>query len=269
MPSVEYVHWNPVRRPAGRRFGRARPVDNFGDLLGPVVVRRMLERAAVPEGSAVRDARLLTVGSVLRLARAGDVVWGTGVNGKSLDAAYDLDDLDVRAVRGPRTQAFLAGRGVDVPAVHGDPGLLVGRLWTREELRGDEPTRPVTITPNLHDSHLYRRDPRALDPQSGLARCVRLIAASELVVGSSLHGIVIAESLGIPARLVQPGVEPLFKYADHYEGTGRPGWRAAPDVGAAIRMGGEEPVRWDPQPLLDAFPWDLWGRAGAPLVGAR
>jgi pyruvyltransferase len=100
--TVELVHWNP--RPAlfsgrlGKRV-RIRPrINNFGDLLGPVIVRRLLELRGI-DPKRGRPTRLLSVGSVLRLAREGDTIWGTGANGKSLDRAFDFEALDVRATR--------------------------------------------------------------------------------------------------------------------------------------------------------------------------
>ncbi len=262
MNSVELVHWNPRRTATGRRrLPRAlRPrVNNFGDLLGPEVVGRLLRTRGVAASAGSRQgARLLTVGSVMRLALDDDVVWGTGVNGKSLDLPLTTVRLDVRAVRGPLTRAVLLAAGVDVPEVYGDPGLLVGRLWSRDELAGDGRRRPVTVVPNLHDFAAFSGDTRAIDPRSGLTRCLRAIACSDLVVGSSLHGIVVAEALGIPARLVTPGVEPPFKYEDYYRGSGRDGFESAPDVDTAIRMGGEDPADADLDALTEAFPWDLW-----------
>ena len=264
--TVTVVHWNPALPVVPGRLGRLLPLrrrpDNFGDLLGPVVVDELVRRRGLAEPG--RPARLLSVGSILRLARDGDTVWGTGANGKSLTLAHDFTDLDVRAVRGPLTRDFLRGRGVDVPEVYGDPGLLVGRLWSRSELAGDRPRRAVTVVPNLHDVAGLRRHPAALaghhllDPRSPLEDCLGTIAASAMVVGSSLHGIVVAESLGIPARLVVPGTEPLFKYEDYYAGSGRTTFRPAGSVAEAVALGGEPPVDWDPGPLLDALPVDLW-----------
>lgn len=254
---VSVVHWNPRR--AVTRFGvpvGRRPVDNFGDLIGPFLVERFAGAQASRAGT-----RLLTVGSIMRMGRPGDVVWGTGVNGKSLDAdfAFGPGELDVRAVRGPLTQQFLEQRGVSAPAVFGDPGLLVADLFDRDEIRERRGTVDVTIVPNLHDFASVRRSYReALDPRSPLVECIERIASSRLVVGSSLHGIVVAEALGIPARLVQPGTEPSFKYDDYYRGTGRKSHTPAPDVARAVALGGEPPLDWDPAPMRAAFPGELW-----------
>jgi pyruvyltransferase len=87
---------------------------------------------------------------------------------------------------------------------------------------------------------------------------LQTIAASEFVTGSSLHAIVIAESLGIPARLMRSSHEPEFKYLDYYLGSGRRGYEAAGSAGEAMARGGEPAPRWDPDPLLAAFPRDLW-----------
>jgi pyruvyltransferase len=88
-----------------------------------------------------------------------------------------------------------------------------------------------------------------------------VIAASDFVTGSSLHAIVIAESLGIPARLITSGAEPAFKYDDYFQGSGRAGFEPAGSVKEALALGGEPPISWDSGTLLGAFPADLWEAA--------
>jgi pyruvyltransferase len=256
---VEVVHWNPDRPVVpgrvGRRIPLARPVDNFGDLLGPRLVGRILADRGLDDATAPA-ARLLTVGSILHLARSGDVVWGSGINGKMADLDPDLA-LDVRAVRGPVTQARLARIGIEAPSVFGDPALLWGRFWPRSSY-ATTTTRRVTFVPNMNDWKTHRRDPRAISPRRPADEVITAIAESELVVASSLHAIVVAESFGIPARLVRPGREPMLKYEDHYAGSGRETFHAAATVDEAVALGGEPPLSWDADALLSAFPEDLW-----------
>lgn len=260
MP-VEVIHWNPRRRIFSGRLTRripiSRPVNNFGDLLGPALVERLVQSHSLPEPAEER--RLVSVGSIMSLARTGDTVWGTGINGKSKDRALEATVLDVRSVRGPRTRELLIGRGFQVPPIFGDPGLLVGHLWRREELRGDRASQTLSIVPNLHDYRSQRHLQHSVNPTAPLWDVIGTIAASDFVVGSSLHGIVVAESLGIPARLVRSSTEPEFKYLDYFEGTGRYGVAFADTVEEAISMGGAPlPEEWNPEPLLEAFPRDLW-----------
>lgn len=264
--SVDVVHWDPRAPIYKGRLRLGQRINNFGDLLGPVIVGRVLERNGIlPKRRRGRARRLLAVGSILRLAREGDTLWGIGANGKSLDAEFKFHDLDVRAVRGPRTRQFLTQRGIHVPEVYGDPGLLLSHLWKREDVTQNAVKRDVVIIPNFHDISAVSPRDGLVNPRTALWDVIGAISASKLVVGSSLHAIVIAESFGIPARLVRSGSEAAFKYQDYYEGTGRDGFEAAPTIDEAIRMGGEAPMDWDPAALLNAFPFDLWQPA-APLT---
>jgi pyruvyltransferase len=244
----------------GARVPLRRPVDNFGDLLGPLVVELMLrQRGAAPARSG-STVTLFSVGSVLHFAADGDVVWGAGVNGKVDRSAHAFRRLDVRAVRGPLSRAFLASRGIAAPEVYGDPALLLPDLLPGLRRLAATKTHPLTVVPNLNDVRRYGiRATDTVHPRSPVRHCLRRIAQSELVVGSSLHGIVVAESLGIPARLVESRTEHRAKYEDYYAGTGRSDFCPAASVPEAVRLGGEPAPRWSPEPLRRAFPYDLWG----------
>jgi pyruvyltransferase len=272
MPRVEVFNWNPRRSRLPRVLIKrlpmevGRPVNNFGDLLGPLVVERILAMHGVAPGSALQDRRLLSVGSVLHFARDDDVVWGSGVNGKKPEADYVFRTLDVRAVRGPRTREFLIRRGIDTPPVFGDPVLLLP-IVAPEILECAATKRyQLTVVPNFNDFSSYRPDATLLDPRSPVEDCLARIARSEFVVGSSLHAIVVAESLGIPARLIFSAVEDPFKYEDYYLGTGRSDPEVAQTVEEAVRLGGERGPSFDAEQLLRAFPFDLWSdpRAAVP-----
>jgi pyruvyltransferase len=264
MPQVEVFSWNPRRSRLPHSLTRWLPIEigrrinNFGDLLGPLMVARILAMHQIDVRTASSDRRLLSVGSVLHFARDHDVIWGTGVNGKRPDRDYAFSTLDVRAVRGPRTHDFLSGRGIDAPAIFGDPVLLLPIVmpelvsWSRAKQYS------LTVVPNFNDLSAYESTSILLNPQSPVEVCLRRLAQSEFVVGSSLHAIVVAESLGIPARLVSSPVEDSFKYEDYYLGTGRPDAEIAHTVKEAVRMGGERGPIFDPTQLLDAFPFDLW-----------
>jgi pyruvyltransferase len=264
MAHVEVFNWNPRRSRLPIALTSRLPIEighrvnNFGDLLGPLLVARILAMHQVDPRKAPNDRRLLSVGSVLHFARDYDVIWGTGVNGKRPDSDYVFRVLDVRAVRGPLTREFLSRRDIDVPAVFGDPALLLPGVmpelvgWSRTKLY------PLTIVPNFNDFPAYKPAAELLDPRSHIAICLKRIAQSEFVVGSSLHAIVVAESLGIPARLISSSIESSFKYKDYYLGTGRPDAEAALTIEEAICMGGETGAIFDAAQLLGVFPLDLW-----------
>lgn len=243
-----------------------RHVRNFGDLLGPIIVDRILRSRSLTNPRT--EQRLLTVGSILHLARTGDVVWGSGRNGKIRQERYQFEDLDVRSVRGPLTAQWLDARGIDAPRIFGDPAILIPQLFPELSAPERLSAGAITFVPNLNDAEFGALPDGVdhLDPRGNPFTIMRQLARSRFVIASSLHAIIIAEAFGVEARLVRTVKEPEFKYADHYLGTGRPEFRMADTVAQALRLGGEPPMQLDPAPLLAAFPDDLFvpgsGRRG-------
>ncbi|MEN9504468.1 MAG: hypothetical protein RI958_394 [Actinomycetota bacterium] len=264
----EIVQWNVVRPPrllrrAPKRLHRfiSRPEDNVGDLLGPVVVRLLLAQRGLPEGM-LPAGRLLTVGSIMHLARPGDVVWGSGRNARVSDANHHLDDLDVRAVRGPLTREWLHGNGVACPEVFGDPALLLPGLRPDLVKLSASKRHRVTFVRHFDDvPSLPRRGVTVRSARGDAEALLRTIVQSELVVSTSLHGVVVAEAFGVPARAIRNRFEPEFKFSDYFAATGRPGAQRLASLDDAIAAGGEQAIVFDPSPLLAAFPWDMFSPA--------
>jgi pyruvyltransferase len=259
MPnSVKVMHWNPrFRFNLASRIVRGRRLDNFGDVLAPAIVCRMLRLSEAPL-TAARGRRLLAIGSILHLARDGDTLWGPGINGKVPISEYTFSNLDVRMVRGPLTKQFLESRGIAAPDVFGDPALLVSKLFPEAHASADQRRYATTVIPNLYDWKLYGSDPRAIHPCSELMTILRRIAASDRVISSSLHGIVVAESFGVPAQLLASRVEAPEKYLDYFLGTGRHDFEVASSIEQAEGMPGHPPPDWCATDLIGAFPYDLW-----------
>ena len=246
-PRVDLFEW----RPAGGAV-------NFGDHLATVVVTKILSDLGFDPGQEVRRATtLFSVGSVLHFAQSGDVVWGSGVNGKIPLDRHRFRSLDVRAVRGPRTAEYLVSKKIRVPEIYGDPALLIPRLFPdRFKPRA---TYPLLFVPNLNDRERVPPGVRYISPLRGWNRVLSEIVESELVVASSLHGLILAEAFGIPARYLRLSEEESpFKYLDYFEGTGRTDVAIAGSIEAALEMGGAPPVQFDADALLEAFPRDLW-----------
>jgi pyruvyltransferase len=244
---VELVYWSPLGRGT-----------NFGDRLSPVVVGELLaDRGYSLTCQAERPRRLLAIGSILHFARDGDVIWGTGLNGKIDSSEHRFETVDVRAVRGPLTAEFLAQRGVDVPEVYGDPALLLPHLFAG--CLHASKRRAHVFMPHLHDLAHTAGWPDVISPRLPWSRCLLSILDARFVMASSLHGLVVAEAFGIPARYVRlSDAEDLFKYQDYVLGTGRPKLEYARCREEAIEMGGMAPPTFDERALLRAFPFDLW-----------
>jgi pyruvyltransferase len=249
-PKVDLTYWSPA--------GGV----NFGDFLSKVVVDLILAKRGMTLGDETdRTRQLLAIGSILHFARDGAIIWGAGVNGKISPTEHKYHHLDVRAVRGPLTQEFLMRRGISVPPIYGDPALLLPHL-TSNRFSATQFLGPGFV-PNLHDLPELKDFNLAGVPviasTQSWNRCVEAILRHALILSSSLHGIIVAEAYGIPARYVRlTQHEHLYKYEDYYAGTGRPAFTYAKSLAEGVEMGGERPPIFDPQSLLDAFPFDLW-----------
>ncbi|GAB3753254.1 polysaccharide pyruvyl transferase family protein [Zhihengliuella somnathii] len=263
MPRVDLYSWNPrrplFRGPVGRLVPLHRRVDNFGDVLGPALVSRMLRAEGLRQDSSDEPVTTLySIGSVMHMVKSGDHVWGTGVNGKEISKKHDVVDARFHAVRGHLTRNFLQDLGVRVPEVFGDPGILTSVYFPRADLPEPLFHSDVTIVPNLHDYRHFAHLHNALNPRLPLLDCLSTIASSKFVVGSSLHGLVVAESFGVPARRMVSAAEPDFKYEDYYSGTGRTNQTAAISVEDALDLGEPQEPDFDKEGLTAAFPRFLW-----------
>jgi pyruvyltransferase len=265
---VETFAWNPrtsLNLPFVRRFALGPRKNNFGDLVGPMVVELVRERLGLSPHSRSGDpVRLFSVGSVLHFADDGDVVWGSGVNGKIPSDRYRWSTLDVRAVRGPLTRQWVSDRtGEQAPAVYGDPALLLFELGFDRPPR--EASREVLYVPNLNDLGRPVPTGHVVSPRSPLRQVLAEIAASEAVVTSSLHALVFAEMLGVPVALIKPSAESSFKYEDYARGTGRDELPMFADFASALAHASTSRHRhedalagWSSAPLLAAFPADVF-----------
>jgi pyruvyltransferase len=236
---------------------------NFGDLFVP----HLLGRLTGAEPQYHEDSpKLLTVGSVIRTARDGDVLWGTGLNGAYPQMLHAPKQLNIYATRGPISYDFLRRGGFDVSRVGTvfDPGSLIDYLFQDEivALRQHigSPSRDFTLIPHFRDETEMRR----LYPQHGDKICsvdapffetVGRILGSNLVVSSSLHGLIVAEALGVPAVWHRSlmGVDDL-KFTDYYLGTGRYRIVKVDTLQSALRVSPMPLPTFDAAAMLATFP---------------
>ncbi|WP_404430574.1 polysaccharide pyruvyl transferase family protein [Microbacterium lacus] len=193
---------------------------NFGDDL----TRWLLPRFGVlPVHRRPAESRIAAVGSILGMLPHdySGVVWGSGLIHPT---AHPLPNATILGVRGPLTRDLV---GAHAETVLGDPGLLVRRF-----VRRGRPRWRVGVVPRLHHRSNAEfvalgsgEDARVIDVRQSAPRAVAEIGACEAIVTTSLHGLVTADALGIPAvwtSLDPPHEQGDFKFAD-YEAVITPG----------------------------------------------
>ena len=239
--------WMRTSRPPGR------PFTNFGDELARHILEAVTGRRV--RWSSLPNADVVSIGSVLERYLASDsqaAVWGTGLRrgeatshgggpgeGAPNDGGLNHGGLNdgglndrrasrrILAVRGPLTAARL-GLPADTPL--GDPGILASMLLTgaprRRFRRSFVPHfRMYTSAAGVRLVEGMRQAGfTIIQPSLHPIAVVELIAESDLVLSNGLHGLVLAHSLGIPARLVTSPFavgEPRFKFEDYWASLGR------------------------------------------------
>lgn len=198
--------------------------DNFGDQLTIPLLERIFGLRAKPVG--IRTAEVVGAGSVLEWARetAADfrrLVWGAGFIQEGLH--YDGSPLQVTAVRGRLTWERMSGL-VDDHTPLGDPGLLVALAYP--ELQTLPKKYDIGIIPHFVDQNSPRIRPylsdsriHVIDVLQGVPRVLQEIAACKLVASSSLHGLIVADALGIPNYWTPLGTGVIggsYKFRDYY-----------------------------------------------------
>jgi pyruvyltransferase len=247
-------------------FYREPTLVNFGDVLSYKLVERIVGApVAIYKKKMGARKKLLAIGSILFFARDGDVIWGSGLHGKTpRKEQHQFQFLDVRAVRGPLTRQFLIDEfGITVPEIYGDPALLTPYFFP-EYRKKENPSRDYLIIPHYRENHHFPKDRQGhvVYTTDAWNEVLAAIVDAQFVISSSLHGIVVAEAYGIPARLLRISEdEPFLKYQDYYFGTGRETFAFATSVEEALLMGGESPPQFNPEKLYSAFPFEFWPSA--------
>jgi pyruvyltransferase len=190
---------------------------NFGDEITITILERLFGIEAVP--APPQDAEFIGAGSILdvygrrtwkrkilnRLTGswrgAADLhVWGSGF--MLLDSVLQWPQrLHIHAVRGPMTARRLGPEAATI----GDPGILASRLIEKRCAK----FASVALVPH-HSDYAWAKAVLELPPgwkivcpRRPVPEVIDQIASAEIVVSSSLHGLITADSFGIPCMWAQ------------------------------------------------------------------
>jgi len=173
-------------------------VPNWGDALNPILVELLSGRKVQHLENLFHD-RYLVIGSILEGANSHAVVWGSGFIGEGSSTIEP--PRSVCAVRGPLSRAALIKAGTYCPPVYGDPALLLPWFFNPIVDRRYE----IGILPHYVDKDhpwvkQHENDPHVLiiDVEGGIGSVIRAVKSCNIILSSSLHGLILADSYGIP-----------------------------------------------------------------------
>jgi len=240
---------------------------NLGDVLSSVIVSAMLGKKGLSLQDKVHKSKhLYAVGSILVMGYQNATVWGSGLlhslsRSETIFHHFPFRKLDVRCVRGPLTRESVMKLGYTCPELYGDPVILMPVFYPRMVSRETD----YIIIPHINMEKKYHEQyggnivsMMTNDYESVIDK----ICKAKKVISGSLHGIILAESYGIPAVWLRDrGIINDFKYYDYYYSTKRSQVSFASTIEEALLM---EPMKLPDnmkelqEGLIRSFPYDLW-----------
>ena len=188
---------------------------NFGDDINPTFFERLTGRRMRLATNRDRP-HLLGAGSILERATPASVVCGSGFLEPPAGA---VPTRRVVAVRGERSAAAFRGAG-DV--LVGDPLVLVDGL-----VPPVQKAHRIGLVPHVTSVARWRslggRKLAIIDPADEPWRVIRAIASCEAVLSQSLHGLIVADALGVPNAWIAPSDAMRggrFKFDDYFSTLG-------------------------------------------------
>lgn len=184
MTKLTYHRWSP---------------NNWGDFISPVLFKYITgqECEHLPENNAYEGTSYAMIGSILGwLTNPRVIVWGCGFIGEDQRLQTKMD---IRAVRGKLTRDIILGQGYDCPEVYGDPVLLFSRYYKPDISKKYK----LGIIPHYVDKDCLwvknlPNDIKVIDICGDSHGFVDEVLECETIASSSLHGLVLADSYGIP-----------------------------------------------------------------------
>lgn len=224
----QYFFKHILQRRVGRAIFYAKGRENIGDSIVPWLIESISGK--VFPYSNPREAsgtHLFSIGSILQYADRDSVIWGSGlISSKSRPHSIPSRIL---AIRGPLTRNRLVELGATVRDVYGDPAILVPKFINVQPQRE---RFKIGLIPHYVDKPIIERCPiwksssrLVCDVETAdIQRFVNEITSCDVVVSSSLHGIILSEAFNIPAiwAVFDDGViGDGFKFYDYYLSTKR------------------------------------------------
>jgi len=216
---------------------------NYGDALNLLLLNKLFSKKGykiIPKRyifSSYYNCKenLQFIGSVLGEANKNSIIWGTGAISK--DVKIKEHPKKVLAVRGPLTRNLLLDQGIECPVVYGDPALLLPQFYNPSI----EPVHRTGLIPHYADQN--KDIVKTLKSESSVHYIDILLSRSrlkqsiykewkyfideicscEVILSSSLHGLIIGDAYKKPTLWLKFGDDVLgndFKFYDYYASMG-------------------------------------------------
>ncbi|MFD1007302.1 polysaccharide pyruvyl transferase family protein [Oceanisphaera ostreae] len=206
------------------RFFNARP--NVGDALNIYIIQKISGRKIFEVKSGMLQ-HVLGIGSIMHLGTANSVAWGTGIiESKRIPNNSTLKKMSFSAVRGKKTKDIIGEViGGKLTCPMGDPAVLMPLFYTPKNKK----YYSIGIVPHYVDKEteafknfLLKSKAKLIDVELPVEDFLDSLAECDVILSSSLHGLILSDSYNIPNVWVRFSDEVIggdFKFLDYYSTT--------------------------------------------------
>ncbi len=205
-------------------------VKNFGDDLNPLLIKKITGKDVVWRNPKAQNIFQLyysqinfAIGSILHFATNNCNIWGSGLIDSNSEFPIKANYV---AIRGPQTYRILKNAGCKVNDIFGDPAILLPRFFelTPQKKYALGIIPHYTEIDNIIASNKFNSDEiKLINLQNDCIEIIKDIASCQMILSSSLHGIIVAMSYGIPVLRITISDNIYgdgIKYNDFYESIG-------------------------------------------------
>lgn len=209
--------------------------NNWGDAIAPYIAKKLSgkEINSMRGEDGGNETRYTVTGSINQwLGNNNTVIWGTGFITET--SKLSITPKEICAVRGPLTREKFLKAGFDCPEVYGDPALLMPKFYSPNIEKkykygiiphyvdaGNEWVKKYENIPDVKIIKITHKD----DSELYGHRFIREMLECEIILSSSLHGLIAADAYGIPSHWIELSDRVIgqgFKFRDYFMSVNRP-----------------------------------------------
>lgn len=177
--------------------------NNWGDDINFTFLSSIFDADLCYNDSGDTEENYCLIGSILdnRYVNKNSVIWGSGTQDASIKLT--TKPKKVLAVRGPLTRKYLISQGIDCPEIYGDPSVLLPYFYKPEMKKKYkigliphwESLGSPIVKEMCEDSRVHLIKMKGYNYWTDV---IDEILSCEYIVSESLHGLIVAETYGIP-----------------------------------------------------------------------
>jgi pyruvyltransferase len=198
---------------------------NFGDELSEIILKFLFKKYLISDVeiklNKSKDNNIVFIGSLIIWANNNYNninVLGSGIRTEK-DNINTKTKMKIYSVRGPLTKKYLEKFNYHVNNILGDPALLLPKFYKPNNISLCK--NKIGVVGHLTNFHNYKNIPDnyiMINPTWKWEKVVDYIYSCDIVLSSSLHGLIIADAYDIPNIWLDeyPLNEGHFKFKDYF-----------------------------------------------------